>query len=785
MPIRKLLLLLLHTPTFLLAQVGVGTTSPHGSARLQVEASASGNAKGFLPPRVALQGTNDAQLVTPFTPTIASPATGLLVYNTAVAGSGATAVAPGFYFYNGSGWVRLITPSESESGYVTLSTGQTISGAKVFSSDITVNSVRVGRGAGNVDQNVAIGADALASGTGTRNTAVGYGAMRSYSGTGFDNNSSLGYFTMSSLTTGSGNTGNQSLLQNTGSNNVGIGKGAGQTIVTGSNNTIIGTEADVSTATFGLINNATAIGYQASVDASNKIQLGNNSVTAVNTSGTITANGFVKSGGTSTQFLMANGSATASPSLSSATSLPLTTGVTGVLPVTNGGTGVTTSTGTGSVVLSTTPSLTTPSLGVATAASINKVVITAPATSATLTIADGKTLTASNSISMAGTDGTTMTFPSTSATIARTDAGQTFSGTQSFSGVVSVSNSTASTSTSTGALVITGGVGVGGALYSGPAVPTSLTTPSVATSTITAISSPGSLTYKTAASSGADHIFQVNGSTEAMRILNNGNIGVGTNSPNTALHIQNGNSIGSGDPSSNSVPSLYVYNNNNSSSTAHAIVAVRTGGSTGGKPYISFDAASHSGFSIGLNNPSDQFIINTDWNFNVSNAARNALIINETGQARVIIPNSGGTHMGDFPAGWGGGLSIYDMSCSGVYYNTLLQRSDERLKNSVKSLDGDAIRKYLQLNPVSYFWNKGKSSDDKLQYGLIAQQVEKIFPEMVFTASDNVQTKSVNYQALHALSLKVIQSQQYEIEMLKKKQEDVESRLMKLESKFK
>ena len=56
---------------------------------------------------------------------------------------------------------------------------------------------------------------------------------------------------------------------------------------------------------------------------------------------------------------------------------------------------------------------------------------------------------------------------------------------------------------------------------------------------------------------------------------------------------------------------------------------------------------------------------------------------------------------------------------------------------------------------------------------------------MVFTASDNVQTKSVNYQALHALSLKVIQSQQYEIEMLKKKQEDVESRLMKLESKFK
>ena len=65
-----------------------------------------------------------------------------------------------------------------------------------------------------------------------------------------------------------------------------------------------------------------------------------------------------------------------------------------------------------------------------TGGAYNKVTITAPATSATLTIADGKTLTANNSITLSGTDATTMTFPSTSATIARTDAGQTFTGTQ-------------------------------------------------------------------------------------------------------------------------------------------------------------------------------------------------------------------------------------------------------------------------------------------------------------------------------------------------------------------
>jgi hypothetical protein len=50
--------------------------------------------------------------------------------------------------------------------------------------------------------------------------------------------------------------------------------------------------------------------------------------------------------------------------------LPLTTGVTGTLGVANGGTGVTTSTGSGSVVLSTSPTLVTPTLGVATATSV-------------------------------------------------------------------------------------------------------------------------------------------------------------------------------------------------------------------------------------------------------------------------------------------------------------------------------------------------------------------------------------------------------------------------------
>ena len=108
----------------------------------------------------------------------------------------------------------------------------------------------------------------------------------------------------------------------------------------------------------------------------------------------------------------------------------------GTLGVSGGGTGVSSAgiaafnnitgytasgaTGTTStnLVFSTSPTLVTPVLGVASATSINKVAITAPATSATLTIADGKTLTASNTITLAATnDSQTYTFPAATCNI--------------------------------------------------------------------------------------------------------------------------------------------------------------------------------------------------------------------------------------------------------------------------------------------------------------------------------------------------------------------------------
>lgn len=81
------------------AQTGIGTSAPNASAKLEVAATD----KGFLPPRVALTSSNV------FSPIIgtSSTATGLLIYNTATAGTIPNNVVPGYYFWNGTAWVQI------------------------------------------------------------------------------------------------------------------------------------------------------------------------------------------------------------------------------------------------------------------------------------------------------------------------------------------------------------------------------------------------------------------------------------------------------------------------------------------------------------------------------------------------------------------------------------------------------------------------------------------------------------------------------------------------------
>lgn len=93
-------------------RVGIGTAAPHTSALLHVNATD----RGILIPNVALTATNAAG-------PIATPQTSLLVYNTATASAGATAVYPGFYYNAGTtaapNWKRLITGTTGGDGWLT------------------------------------------------------------------------------------------------------------------------------------------------------------------------------------------------------------------------------------------------------------------------------------------------------------------------------------------------------------------------------------------------------------------------------------------------------------------------------------------------------------------------------------------------------------------------------------------------------------------------------------------------------------------------------------------
>lgn len=102
---KYFLLLTFFSVLKVFSQVGIGTITPDASAALEI----SSTNKGFLPPRIALTSTSDVS-------TIVNPATGLLVYNTSIAGTFPTNVLKGYYYFNGNNWIPL-----GYSGYATIS----------------------------------------------------------------------------------------------------------------------------------------------------------------------------------------------------------------------------------------------------------------------------------------------------------------------------------------------------------------------------------------------------------------------------------------------------------------------------------------------------------------------------------------------------------------------------------------------------------------------------------------------------------------------------------------
>jgi len=151
--------------------IGINATgsTPNNSAGLDVDFTN----KGMLVPRVALTGTADVA-------TIATPATSLLVYNTATAGVAPNNVVPGFYYWSGSSWMRLVSSATATNiDWSTTGNSGTNYSNFIGTTDnvplkFKVNNVFAGKIS---DTNLVIGVDAFKN-NGIRNTVFGTKAMK-------------------------------------------------------------------------------------------------------------------------------------------------------------------------------------------------------------------------------------------------------------------------------------------------------------------------------------------------------------------------------------------------------------------------------------------------------------------------------------------------------------------------------------------------------------------------------------------------------------------------------
>lgn len=297
---------------FLMAQVGINTTSPNAQLDIQsTNQAAPNNTDGLLIPKM--------DVFPAINPTAAQQ--GMLVYLTTVTTFSGNPKPIGFYYWNNApaDWIAIgnnntdswKTAGNSGTNPATNFIGTTDNIDLVFRRG-NVQSGRIG------NSNIFFGRLSGSVSTGNNNTYIGTEAGRdniagqqnvyigrrsgTFGTTGSDNiligngagifneanqNCFLGSFSGNGTTTGANNSfyGNSSGSGNgTGSQNAFFGASAGSLNSSGIGNTIIGTNANLSTNNLA---NATAIGFNATVGASNSMVLG--SINGVN-SATATVN---------------------------------------------------------------------------------------------------------------------------------------------------------------------------------------------------------------------------------------------------------------------------------------------------------------------------------------------------------------------------------------------------------------------------------------------------------------------------------------------------------------
>ena len=93
--------------------------------------------------------------------------------------------------------------------------------------------------------------------------------------------------------------------------------------------------------------------------------------------------------------------------------------------------------------------------------------------------------------------------------------------------------------------------------------------------------------------------------------------------------------------------------------------------------------------------------------------------------------------------------------------NGAIQTSDARLKKGITNLRY-GVSQVMQLRPVTFQWKD--SSDKRTHLGLIAQEVERVMPEMIERGNDASQPLGMNYDNLIPVLIKAVQEQQRALE---------------------
>lgn len=115
--------------------------------------------------------------------------------------------------------------------------------------------------------------------------------------------------------------------------------------------------------------------------------------------------------------------------------------------------------------------------------------------------------------------------------------------------------------------------------------------------------------------------------------------------------------------------------------------------------------------------------------------------------------------------------TLYDLGTSNtkLYYNpstgtlnatNFNSLSDERLKNHIITIR-DATETVKQLNGVSFRWN----DSNRMSYGVIAQELERVLPELV----SGFETKTVNYSGITAFLINAVKELDARVAELEKK----------------